>query len=221
MIKFFFLVWASLFLSGCVHLDEYIQINKNGSAKIVITYSMPLKGLPLLKDSDAVLSELNGSKEKVEMPRIFDEKKLRAHFEKYKGVDVISLRVNQEDDRVITFFNIYVEDFRAALREGLFPYTSLEKDKDKKNYIFSARYPFNLNKLKSNKKLIEVMNEMKVTFKIKTPSAITETNATKKLANMAIWEYSAKGTPFTKSEGRFVVKFESSQLSFLDEKKSE
>ena len=221
MIKLLFLIWTSLFLSGCVHLDEYIQINKNGSAKIVITYSMPQKGLTLLKDSDAVLSELNGSKEKVEMPRIFDEKRLRSHFSKYKGVDIISLRVNQEDDRIITYFNLHVEDLRSALREGLFPYTSLEKDKDKKNYVFAARYPFNLNKLKTNKKLLEVMQEMKVTFKIKTPSAITETNATKKLANMAIWEYSAKGTPFTKSDGRFVVKFESSQLSFLDEKKSE
>ena len=221
MIKLLFLIWTSLLLSGCVHLDEYIQINKNGSAKIVITYSMPVKGLTLLKDADAVLTELNGSKEKVDMPRIFDEKKLRAHFGKYKGVDVISLRVNQEDDRIITFFNLEVDDLRGALREGLFPYTSLEKDKDKKNYIFSARYPFNLNKIKSNKKLYDVMSEMKVTFKIKTPSEITETNATKKLANMAIWEYSAKGTPFTKSDGRFVVKFESSQLNFLDEKKSE
>ncbi len=221
MIKLLFLIWTSLLLSGCVHLDEYIQINKNGSARIVITYSMPVKGLTLLKDSDAVLSELNGSKEKVDMPRIFDEKKLRSHFKKYKGVDIISLRVNQEDDRIITYFNLQVDDLRSALREGLFPYTSLEKDKDKKNYIFSARYPFNLNKLKTSKKLDEVIKEMQVIFKIKTPSAIIETNATKKLANMAIWEYSAKGTPFTKSDGRFVVKFESSQLSFLDEKKSE
>ena len=219
MIKVLSLIWASLFLSGCVHLDEYIQINKNGSAKIVISYSMPVKDMTLLKDSEAVLAELNDSKEKVSLPRIFDEKKLRTHFEKIDGVEVISLRVNEETGRMITYFHLHVLDFRKALRDGLFPYTSLEKEKE--NYVFAARYPFNLSKIKSDNKLLKVLNEMKVTFKVKTPSVISETSGKKTLANMAEWAFSAEGTPFTKSDGRFVVKFDSSQLTFLDEKKSE
>ena len=219
MIRLLVLVWTSLLLSGCVHLEEYIQINKNGSAKVIISYSMPVNGMTLLKDSEAVLAELNGSKEKVDIPRIFDEKKLRKHFESYKGVDIISLRVNQEDGRIITFFHIQIDDFRETLRAGIFPYTSLEKEDG--NYIFSARYPFNLAKIKNNKALVEVMNEMKVSFKVKTPTEITETTGKKSLGNLVEWAYSADKTPFTKSDGRFVVKFNSSQLTFLDEKKSE
>lgn len=219
MIKLLLLIGASLFLSGCVHLDEYIQINKNGSAKIIISYSMPIKGMTLLQDSEAVLAELNKSDEDVTVPRIFDEKKLRTHFEKFEGVEVISLRVNEETGRMITYFHIYVEDFRGALRKGLFPYTSLEKEKE--NYVFAARYPFNLAKIKTNKKLLKALNEMEISFKVKTPSIISETNGKKALANLAEWSFSSKGTPFTKSDGRFVVKFDSSQLTFLDDKKSE
>lgn len=219
MIRFLVFIWTTLLLSGCVTLEEYIQINKNGSAKIVISYSMPVKGMTLLKDSEAVLSELNGSNEKVTLPRIFDEKKLRAHFKKYKGVDVISLRVNQEDGRMITYFHLVVDDLRSALREGLFPYTSLEKEGD--NYVFAARYPFNLSKLKENKTLSDVMKEMKISFKVKTPSSIKETTGKKELENLTSWEFSPEKTPFIKSDGRFIVKFESSQLNFLDDKKSE
>jgi len=98
-------------------------------------------------------------------------------------------------------------------------YTSLEKEKE--NYVFAASYPFNLSKIKSDNKLLKVLNEMKVTFKVKTPSVISETSGKKTLANVAEWAFSAEGTPFTKSDGRFVVKFDSSQLTFLDDKKSE
>lgn len=219
MIRFLFLIGASLLLSGCVHLDEYIQINKNGSAKIIISYSMPIKGMTLLQDSEAVLAELNKSDEDVSTPRIFDERKLRKHFESIEGVEVISLRVNEETGRMITYFHLHVEDFREALRGGLFPYTSLEKEKE--SYVFAARYPFNLAKIKTNKKLMKVLNEMEISFKVKTPSAITETSGKKSLGNLAEWVFSSKGTPFTKSDGRFVVKFDSSQLTFLDDKKSE
>ncbi|MCM8525891.1 MAG: hypothetical protein NE327_05200 [Lentisphaeraceae bacterium] len=219
MIKVLFFIWTSLLLSGCVHLDEYIQINKNGSAKIVISYSMPVKDMTLLQDSEAVIAELNNSKEEVTVPRIFDEKKLRRHFEGIDGVEIISLRVNEETGRMITYFHLHVLDFRKALRDGLFPYTSLEKEKD--NYVFAALYPFNLSKIKTDKKLKAALDAMKVAFKVKTPTVINETNGKKSLANLAEWSYSADGTPFTKSEGRFVVKFDSSQLTFLDEKKSE
>ncbi|PIW60742.1 MAG: hypothetical protein COW13_03685, partial [Candidatus Omnitrophica bacterium CG12_big_fil_rev_8_21_14_0_65_50_5] len=149
---------------------------------------MPVKGMTLLKDSEAVLAELNGKEERGSLPRIFDEKKLRAHFSSFKGIDIISLRVNEEDNRIITYINIHVNDLRTSLREGLVPYTSLEKEKE--NYVFAARYPFNLSKLKENKKLFDVLKEMKITFKVKTPTAISETSGTKELANLAAWEYS-------------------------------
>ena len=61
MIRIIF-VAALIFISGCVSLDEYIQINSNGSAKVVLKYSIPLGNLALLQDSEAVLEQLNKKK---------------------------------------------------------------------------------------------------------------------------------------------------------------
>ena len=219
MIRLFFLCTLTVFLSGCVHLDEYIQINRNGSAKIVMSYSMPKEGLTLLKDSEAVLNELNGRKGSTDLPRIFDSEKLRAHFKKFKGVDVISARVTEEDGRIKTYFNLYVEDFRKTLRDGLLPYTTLEKDGD--NYVFAARYPFNLSRLKEKPSLKKILSEIKVNFKVKTPTEITKTNAPKKLANLVEWNFSGDKTPFTKSDGRFSVHFKAQGLTFLEDREKE
>ena len=55
----------------------------------------------------------------------------------FEGVDVISARVTRiKGDRIETYFNIYVEDFRRSLRKGLLPYTTLEKDGD--NYVING-----------------------------------------------------------------------------------
>ena len=82
MIRLIF-VAAMIVLSGCVHLDEYIQINGDGSAKVVLKYSMPIEGMELLKDSESVLQELNKQKPTDDMPRIFNVSTMRAHFKKF------------------------------------------------------------------------------------------------------------------------------------------
>jgi hypothetical protein len=210
-----FLITALLFLSGCVHLEEAIEINADGSAKIVINYSMPIEGLTLLQDSEEVLQELNKEKVSGEMPRIFNNDAMRAHFKKFPGVNVISLRINQEDKRINTFLHLRVENLRKALRKGLFPYTSLEQDGD--DYVFSALYPYNMKKLKKGNDMAKVAKDMQVSFKVKTPGAITSTNALRKESHLAEWNYSAKTTPFSECDGRFTVKFDASKLNFLDD----
>ena len=139
------IVAALVFVSGCVHLDEYIQINGDGSAKIVLKYSMPIEAMTLLQDSESVLQDLNKQKKTSDKPRIFNEKKLREHFKKFESVDVISLRVNNDNKRINAYINLQISDFQKALRKGLLPYTSIEKED--KNYIFSALYPYNISKL--------------------------------------------------------------------------
>ena len=217
MIKLFFLSILTVILSGCVHLEEYIQINKNGSAKLVMTYSIPKEGLTLLKDAELVLNELNNKKVETDIPRIFDREKLTAYFKKFKSVDIISVRVNEEDGRLVTYINLFIDDFRQTLRDGMLPYTTLEKDGD--DYVFAARYPFNLSKLKEKPQLKKVLDQIKVNFKVKTPTEITKTNAPKKLANLVEWDFNSKSAPFTKSDGRFVVHFNGKNLTFLDDKK--
>jgi len=216
-VKQVLLICLTLCLSGCVHLEEYFQIHRDGSAKVVFTYSIAQKGLPLLKDCDAVLQELSGKKTKSDLPRLFDAEKLRAHFKSIKGVEVISLRVNRDDGRVETYMHLQIADLRAALRKGVFPYTSLEKEGA--NYVFSARYPFDMNKIKHSPKLLEIVKSIKVNFKVKTPTLITKSNAPKTLANLAIWEFSPDNTPFTKAGGKYSVHFDAKKLTFLDEKK--
>ena len=212
----FLIVAALIFVSGCVHLDEYIQINGDGSAKIVLKYSMPLETMTLLKDSEVVLQDLNKQKDSSEMPRIFDEDKLRKHFKKFKGLDVISLRINRDDGRINAYLNLYIDDFQASLRQGLIPYTSLEKED--KDYVFSALYPFNIKGLKKDEQMLEVVRELEISFKVKTPSLISETNAHKNIANFAEWDYSKEGKSFADCDGRFIVKFDASKLTFLDPK---
>lgn len=215
MIRLLF-VAALIFVSGCVHLDEYIQINGDGSAKIVLKYSMPLETMTLLKDSEVVLQDLNKQKDSSEMPRIFDEDKMREHFKKFKGLDVISVRINRDDGRINAYLNLYIEDLQASLREGLIPYTSLEKEE--KNYVFSALYPFNIKRLKKNDQMLDAVKDLQISFKVKTPSLIRETNAHKNIANFAEWNYSKEGKSLAECDGRFVVKFDASKLTFLDPK---
>ena len=210
------IVAALVFVSGCVHLDEYIQINGDGFAKIVLKYSMPIETMTLLQDSESVLQDLNKQKKTSDKPRIFNEKKLREHFKKFESVDVISLRVNNDNKRINAYINLQISDFQKALRKGLLPYTSLEKED--KNYVFSALYPYNISKLKKNDDLLEAASKLQISFKVKTPSFITETNAHKNIANLAEWHYSEKDKSFAESDGRFVVKFEAAKLNFLDNK---
>jgi len=204
-----------LALSGCVTLDEYIEIRRNGSAKIVLSYSISQEDLPLLNDADAVLNELAGQKQQGDMARIFDVEQMRKHFSGIEGIDIISLRTSEDDGRVSMYMNIQVEDFRGALRQGLLPYTTLEKAGSE--YVFSASYPFNLSRLQPSSELLEVMNSLEVSFKVKTPTMITSTTALRKLANLAEWTYSPEGTPFSRTDGRFIVRFEAGGLDFLDE----
>lgn len=213
------IVAALVFVSGCVHLDEYIQINGDGSAKIVLKYSMPIEAMTLLQDSESVLQDLNKQKKTSDKPRIFNEKKLREHFKKFESVDVISLRVNNDNKRINAYINLQISDFQKALRKGLLPYTSIEKED--KNYIFSALYPYNTSKLTKNDALLEAANKLQISFKVKTPSLITETNAHKNIANLAEWHYSEKDKSFAESDGRFVVKFEAAKLNFLDKKEED
>ena len=210
----FLLLTALLSIGGCVHFDEYIQINRDGSAKVIISYSMPVSSYQLLLDSEEVLQELNKEKQQTFRPRIFDREKMLKHFQSIPGVEVISLRVNQIDDRFKTYMNLQIKDFRQALRAGLFPYTALEK-KDE-NYIFSALYPFNLKKTKRSTTMIKAIRQLKIKLRIKTPTAIVETTAPEKLANQATWNYSPDKVPFSQCDGRFIVKFEAKNLSFLD-----
>ncbi|MCM8532186.1 MAG: hypothetical protein NE330_13580 [Lentisphaeraceae bacterium] len=206
---------ALILLSGCVTLDEYIQINGDGSAKIVLKYSMPVSGMKILKDSEKALQELNKQEDGSDKPRIFDVVKMKAHFKRFKDVHVISLRVHEEDDKMNAYINLQIDDLRKALREGLLPYTSLEKDD--KNYVFSALYPFNLSRMK--KKPSAALKDLEISFKVKTPGVINETNAHSKLANLAEWSYGPGKKSFAESDGKFTVKFDASKLSFLDEKK--
>ena len=86
-----------MFLSGCVHLDEYIEINGDGSAKLVFTYSVPKSTSDLLNDSESVLQDLNNNLLGRTVPRIFDEKSMREYLSTFKGVEIVSIRVNEED----------------------------------------------------------------------------------------------------------------------------
>ena len=213
------LLCLTLSLSGCVHLDEYIQINRDGSAKMTFKYSISQKGLPLLRDCEAVLQELNDKKEKVGLSRLFDEDKLRAHFMAFKGVEVMSLNVNKDDGRVEAYIHLQVADLRASLRDGMLPYTSLEKDGD--NYVFAALYPFDMSKLKHKAELLKLVNSIKVDFKVKTPTLINKSTAPTKLANLASWNFSPETTPFSKAGGKYSVHFDAESLTFLDEKKKD
>ena len=212
----YLLLSICLLLSGCVHLDEYIQINRDGSAKITLTYSIDQKGLPLLKDCEAVLQELNANKAKIDLPRFFDEKRLKAHFAEFKGVDAISVRVTRDEGRVETYVNLLIEDFRAALRQGLLPYTSLEKDGD--NYVFAARYPYDMSKMKHSKALLEVVKSIKFELRVKTPTPISQSTAHKQLVNLASWSFSPEGKSFDQAGGKYSVHFEAKNLKFLDKK---
>ncbi len=216
MVRFIGLFLCTLLFSSCVQLDELIEINKNGSARISITYSIPADSIQLLKDSDMVLAELNNEKYDAEAPpRLFDENKLNAHFKKIEGVEINSLRVNQKDGRLVTSINLQVNNFRKALRKGLLPYTSLQKERD--GYLFSAVYPFNLSKVKENKSLTSALEQMSISFKVKTPTPIIETTGKKGDGNLVTWSFSPETTPFGKTDGKFTVKFESTDLTFLDE----
>ncbi|NQZ58539.1 MAG: hypothetical protein HRT88_13870 [Lentisphaeraceae bacterium] len=206
----------TLLLSGCVHLDEYIQINRDGSAKLTFSYSIDQKGLPLLKDCEAVLQELNGNKDKVDLPRFFDANKLKAHFKKFPGVELISVRVTEDKGRIETYVNLLVNDFRASLRQGLLPYTSLEKDGD--NYVFAARYPYDMSKMKLSKTLLQVIKSIEFNLRVKTPTPITKSTAHKQLVNLASWSFSPKAKSFDKAGGKYSVHFEGQNLTFLDKK---
>ena len=180
---------------------------------------MPLKAMTLLQDSEVVLQGLNKQQKASDMPRIFNEKKLREHFKKFESVNVISLRVNNDNNRINAYINLQISDLQQALRKGLLPYTSLEKED--KNYVFAALYPYNISKLKQNPDMLQAASKIKVSFKVKTPSLINETNAHKNIANLAEWHYSADDKSFAESDGRFVVKFDASKLSFLDKKEED
>jgi hypothetical protein len=206
-----------MFLSGCVHLDEYIEINGDGSAKLVFTYSVPKSTSDLLNDSESVLQDLNNNFLGRTVPRIFDEKSMREYLSTFKGVEIVSIRVNEEDYRINAYIHLRVENLRQSLRDGLLPYTSLEKSG--KDYVFASLLPFDLTKLKKSDSLYHMTKDMKVSFKVKTPSEITGTDAPKQLANYAEWNYSPEGSSFSKCNGRFSVKFSAQNLTFLDEKK--
>ena len=195
MIRFKLIILSVLLsctLSSCLKMDEELTLRKDGSAQMILSYSIPLEHETLLSNMETVLrrhEKQKTSKKRLPVSRIFDRQAVLKHFHSFKGVKVESFRSYSFEGQRHAYIKLSFTDFSKALKKGALQHRSYTK----KDGIMEYRVKLNI--LKPEKKelasLKRLLKGTEINIKVQTQGLIKESNALPKntKGNAVSWIY--------------------------------
>lgn len=214
LLRFAF-VGLALIVTGCIDVDQQWIINRDGSVRMEMSFSMAeqtidqLKGVNRLEDEIARMSgETPGPKKPPDLLDLFLDPnvgRLREELKKYEpyGVRVESLMVETQSSRRYVRMALYMRDLAALAKTTFFQEHgfSLTKTAEgdynlyRESETLTTDPGVDLTTPEMTKVLMPFLGGFKVLVKVTTPAPIKRTSAPKHTMHTATWYYSYNDDP--------------------------
>jgi hypothetical protein len=190
-------------LSGCVHVEETLRIEKDGSGVIDITYGMTEERAASMQELVQGMRAEAEEASAASMPFGFTEEQIRKDFEAYKesGVELKLVRTETREGWKYRRIVIGFPSLGALAKTGFLSDRNLSLSRDEHgNYVFCQLGESNGThstalELDSNgdpqaeANLSKIMKGFRAVIHIETPSRIVETTASERTDRSATWKF--------------------------------
>jgi hypothetical protein len=234
----FALVGLAVAVSGCIDVDEQLMINRDGTARMDLSYSMAeqtidqLKGIARLEaDMAQAAGEKPAPKPAPDLLDLFldpNAAQLREELKKYEScVRVDTLSVETQSARRYVRLSLYMKDLAALAKTDFFQKHgfSLTKNAEgdytlyRESETLTTDPGVDLTTPEMTKALMPFLGGFKVLIKVTTPGTIKQTNASKRTTYSATWYYNYNDDPAAFAafhNHRLLVEFRGKDVSLPD-----
>ncbi|OQW96749.1 MAG: hypothetical protein BWK77_03760, partial [Verrucomicrobia bacterium A1] len=194
------LLFAAL-LGGCIHVEETLKIEKDGSGVIDITYGMSEENADRMQElAQTMIANAEGGASTASMPFGSSEEQIRNDFKEYEasGVALKSISTEDRDGWKYRRLVIGFPSLAALAETGFLSDRNLSVSRDEGgNYVFCQlsdpkAQPAGLNgngDPQTEAAMKEIMKGFRAVVRIETPGRILETTATDKTDRSATWTF--------------------------------
>jgi len=189
-LKLFIVLLSSLLIAGCINYEENVELNKDGSGKMIMHYSIAQQLFAMMSMGQ------NTGEKKDEMPFKFKESEIRADLTA-PGVTVDKVESKAEGDQQHFYVNLSFKKLTDLNQTKSFQKMKFDWKEDGKNIIFQQTIEGEKKTSESNPMGDQMASAMlgnaKFVFKIKLPAKALpapDTNGTiQEDGKTVLWEY--------------------------------
>jgi hypothetical protein len=184
-------------LAACVHVEQTLSLNQDGSGTLMVQYAMTLEAL---REIEARLREESASLgEEVSMPFTFDETQIREDFKEYEAIGVRLEEVaSWEDDARRTVRLKMRFDSLGALTQTEFlsdRQLSVRRLNDGSMEFTQIAPPSDSMMADVADLMRELMEGFRAVLRVETPTDIIDSNADFAEARVACWIFDVARDP--------------------------
>ncbi len=181
---FLMLLWLAL-TAGCIHLEQSFSIFGDGSAVILLHYSVPVEHVATLAAVQALLDQ----QQQRPIGNWLQSPKRATGFFQSDAVHVVDCHTYVDKGRQHTVVQCRTADIRTALGTGNFGDFKLWRN-DAGNWVFEASLnDIKLSELqeKARADLNALMQNMVITLKFSPPARVLSSTASRVDGQTAMW----------------------------------
>jgi hypothetical protein len=195
-------------LAGCIHVDQTLVLEKDGSGTIDLTYGMSEESILQWQGVASHMLDSSGmGNASPMMPFDFSDEDIRTDFKEFEqdGVVLQSIKTETRDSWKSRRMIIRFRSLAGLAKAGFLADRNLSLVKDSRgNYVFLQQGGRNGNlppelaawaKTSADSLLSDMMKGFKAVIRVKTPGRILETNASDKKDRTAMWTYDLDRDP--------------------------
>lgn len=168
-----------LMASGCLHLKQELIVHRNGSARLLLHYSLPEDAVPLVRHF--LLAADSANADEPEPAWWLNQQACRDHLEN-TGLELERYRSYTADKRIHTILECRAENLHDALESGPLKNVRLSETPDG-HLKLTARNP----ELHSLRHPERIPKNLRIELVLTTPTDIIRTNGTKTEERTATW----------------------------------
>lgn len=197
---------AVVALSGCVHVDQAITLNKDGSGRLEVSYGMSLGDLEQMQ----ALTESAGGGEKDKTasatPFDFREEDIRKDFEEYArfGVKLDSVKTEEKDGWKYIHLKVAFRNLAGLAKTELVADRAVSLSKDAEGrYVFRQAVGEALPDVQAeggdgesaSAVMAGLMKGFRARVRVSVPGPIVESSGARIEGQTAEWEYDLEKDP--------------------------
>ena len=190
-------------LTGCVHVEQSLTINPDGSGTLEVNYGMPLETIAQMESLSQQASAMEGFTNDTETTSLFDfnEEDIRKDFKDYERHKVTLDSVQTIESNGWKYVNLKVKfaHLKGLSKTELIADRSISLTKNEDgSYVFKQTAPEMANDLTNiegvdqaaiQAMMVEMMKGFYASLRVNTPGKVLETNAQRQEDQTAIWEF--------------------------------
>jgi len=186
-----------LLLGGCIHLEQSVRINRDGSAVVSYHYSLAEEDLATLAAIRKMVDKWQrGEGETVEegLNWFVNREAVEKHFAA-NGAEVQVYRQYRQGGRKHVEVTVFMEDAEAGLNSGVFGPFELLATPDGNLLLRVATATLTPDAAPSASRiehLKALVGDLRIRFEVEVPTAIVSATTTEKRGHKAVWIFEAK-----------------------------